>query len=138
MRDPRAESMPCVRSVNLWMVGDSDFARLSGIHHSHIILGITHHPSNSCLCAHIGTVFSNTGDVLPLKLCSMWFLMCLILIHLVVIYEAFCLSARKYFPSCYVHLGMVHPPTFNVNAHDKDHTPCNHLQTMWYWSPVMC
>lgn len=79
MRDPRAESMPCVHSVNLWMVGDSDFARLSGIHHSHIILGITHHPSNSCLCAHIGTVFSNTGDVLQLKLCSMWFLMCLIL-----------------------------------------------------------
>lgn len=33
----------------------------------------------SCLCAHIGTVFSNTGDVLQLKLCSMWFLMCLIL-----------------------------------------------------------
>lgn len=55
------------------------FCRLSGIHHSHIILGITHHPSNSCLCAHIGTVFSNTGDVLQLKLCSMWFLMCLIL-----------------------------------------------------------
>lgn len=70
--------MPCVRSVNLWMVGDSDFARLSEIHHSHIISGIIHHPSNSCLCAHIGTFFSNTGDVLQLKLCSVWFLMCLI------------------------------------------------------------
>lgn len=72
--------MFCVCLVNLWMVGDSDFVCLLGIYYSYIILGIIYYLLNSCLCVYIGIVFLNIGDVLLLKLCSMWFLMCLILI----------------------------------------------------------
>lgn len=64
MRDFRVESMFCVRLVNLWMVGDSDFVRLLGIYYSYIILGIIYYLLNSCLCVYIGIVFLNIGDVL--------------------------------------------------------------------------